>query len=202
MTMSYLLTLLFLCSLVFSLLTGRSQELATASLTGAQDALELCLSMAGILCLWTGIMEVLRQCGLADQLARGLSPLLRRLYPDASPQALGSIAANVSANLLGLGNAATPLGIQAAQALGQGCNGVASHSLCLLVVCNTASIQLIPSTVTALRAATGSQNPMEILPAVWLTSLGALTLGILACQICGRLWWIWEGPRQRTGGPL
>ena len=101
---------------------------------------------------------------------------------------MGAIAGNVSANLLGLGNAATPLGLEAAQRMARRTPGIAGDSLCMLVVCNTASIQLIPSTVAGVRAAAGSAAPFDILPAVWLASVISVTVGILAAKLCGRLW--------------
>ena len=164
--------------------------MAAAAVTGAGDAVELCLSMAGMLCLWTGVMEVMRQSGLAGGLSRLLRPVLGRLFPDASKDGvvMDSLSANVSANLLGLGNAATPLGIQAAKGMSRKSPGVASDELCLLVVCNTASIQLLPTTVAAVRAAAGCRNPFDILPAVWLASALSVAAGIWACRLLSRLW--------------
>jgi spore maturation protein A len=98
------------------------------------------------------------------------------------------IAANVSANLLGLGNAATPLGIQAAERMAQESKGKATDDLCRFVVCNTASIQLIPTTVAAVRSGAGCQTPFDILPAVWVTSLAAITVGLVASAVLSKLW--------------
>ena len=98
------------------------------------------------------------------------------------------LAANVSANLLGLGNAATPLGLRAAERMARASDGRASDDLCRFVVCNTASIQLVPTTVAAVRSAAGCETPFDILPAVWLTSALALTAGLLACGLLARLW--------------
>ena len=164
--------------------------MAAAAVTGAGDAVELCLSMAGMLCLWTGVMEVMRQSGLAGGLSRLLRPVLGRLFPNAAEdrEVMDSLSANVSANLLGLGNAATPLGIEAAKGMSRKCAGTASDELCLLVVCNTASIQLLPTTVVAVRAAAGCRSPFDILPAVWLASALSVAAGILACRLLSRLW--------------
>jgi spore maturation protein A len=116
--------------------------------------------------------------------------VLRRLYPQVAgePEVMDSIAANVSANLLGLGNAATPMGLAAARGMSRNCHGVAPDALCMLVVCNTASIQLIPTTVAAVRAAAGSKTPFDILPAVWLASALSVSAGVLACKGLARLW--------------
>lgn len=135
-------------------------------------------------------MELMRRCGLADTLSRIFRPLLRRLLPQASRdrETLSAVSANVSANLLGLGNAATPLGIQAAQRMAVGCDGTASDELCRLVVLNTASIQLLPTTVSSIRAACGSAAPMDILPAVWITSLLSVTAGLTAARLLQAVW--------------
>lgn len=185
MTMTYLWTGMIFCSVLFGFLNNTTQAVSNATLEGATSAVTLCISLTGTICLWTGIMEVLRQCGLAEKLAKLLSPLLGALYPDLKndPQTMGHISANFSANLLGLGNAATPLGLQAVKGLSTHAKGVATPSLCLFVVCNTASIQLIPTTIASLRSATGSQSPFEIMPAVWITSLLSLLVGISACKI-------------------
>lgn len=177
-------------SLVCALATGRGSELAAAAMEGASAGVELCLGMAGALCLWTGVMEVLRRAGAMGWLSRLLRPVLGRLYPDFARDSgvMDAISANVSANLLGLGNAATPLGLDAARRMSRRSPGVASDALCMLVVCNTASIQLIPTTVAAVRAGAGSTAPFDILPAVWLASALSVTAGILAARLFARLW--------------
>lgn len=164
--------------------------MAPAALEGAAGGVELGVSMAGVLCLWMGVMEVMQRAGLAEKLARLLRPILRRLFPDfAGDRAvMDTIAANVSANLLGLGNAATPLGLEAARRMSRRTPGVAGDSLCMLVVCNTASIQLVPTTVAAVRLAAGCSTPFDILPAVWVTSALSVCTGIAAAKICARLW--------------
>ena len=133
-------------------------------------------------------MEVLNACGLSQKIAGCFHPLLHRLLPQASQDSktLAAVSANVSANLLGLGNAATPLGIQAACRMARGCGGTASDELCLLVVLNTASIQLLPTTVASIRAAYGSAAPFDILPAVWVSSLASVTVGLLTARFLSR----------------
>ena len=185
MAMTWVWTGMVVLSLLFGLATGRLDAVAEAALSGADSAVQLSLSMAGVLCLWTGVMEIMKVCGLSDQLARTFRPLLRRLLPNASrdPETLAAISANVSANLLGLGNAATPLGIRAARRMARGCNGVASDELCLLVVLNTASIQLLPATVASVRSAAGCRTPFDILPPVWLSSVLSVTAGLLTARL-------------------
>ncbi len=188
--MSMLWTGMVAAAILCGLATGRGPEVAAAAMEGARAAVDLCLSIAGMLCLWSGVMEVMRRSGLSGQLSRLLRPVLGRLFPEAAGdrRIMDSISANVSANLLGLGNAATPLGIEAAKGLAKKSPGRASDGLCMLIVCNTASIQLIPTTVAAVRAAEGCAAPFDILPAVWLASGLSVCAGILACKLLSRLW--------------
>ena len=185
MAMSWIWGGMVILSLLFGAATGRIDAVSEAALSGAQNAVELSLSMAGVLCLWSGIMEIMRVCGLTDGLARAFRPLMRRLLPEASrdSETLAAVSANVSANLLGLGNAATPLGIQAARRMARGCGGVASDELCRLVVLNTASIQLLPTTIASVRAAAGCKTPFDILPSVWLSSVLSVTAGLTAAWL-------------------
>ncbi len=189
MEMAWVWTGMVTLSLVFGLLSGNLDAVANAALEGARSAIELSLAMAGVLCLWSGVMEIMNACGLSAGLARLFRPVLRRLLPNAckDPETLAAVSANVSANLLGLGNAATPLGIRAARRMAKGCGGVASDELCRLVVLNTASIQLIPATVGSLRAAMGSAAPFDILPAVWLSSVLSVTAGLAAARLLSLL---------------
>ena len=193
MAMSVTWTLMVTASLVCGVVCGTLGDVTAAAMEGASAAVELTLSMAGALCLWSGVMTVMERGGVTEGLARLFRPLLRRILPRASRDAdtLAAVSANVSANLLGLGNAATPLGIRAAQRMAAGCGGTASDELCRLVVLNTASIQLLPTTVASVRAAFGSAAPFDILPAVWISSLASVTVGLLTARLLSR----------RKGGP-
>ena len=188
MAMSWIWGGMVILSLLFGAATGRIDAVSEAALSGAQSAVELSLSMAGVLCLWSGVMEIMNVCGLSGSLARAFRPLLRRLLPEASQdsETLAAVSANVSANLLGLGNAATPLGIRAARRMARGCGGVASDELCRLVVLNTASIQLLPTTIASVRAAAGCRTPFDILPAVWLASVLSVAAGLTAARLLSR----------------
>ena len=190
MAMAFLWTAMVAVALVFSLANGTAGALGTAAMEGAAAAVELCLSMAGVVCLWTGIMEVMNQCGLSAAIARLFHPLLRRLFPRASrdEETLFALSGNLSADLLGLGNAATPLGIRAARRMSRGCEGIADDELCLLVVLNTASIQLLPTTLAGVRAALGAEAPLDVLPAVWLSSLISVAVGVAAAKLFSKLW--------------
>ena len=190
MTMAWIWTGMAVLSILCGLATGRGDLVAAAAVEGAQAAVELCVSIAGMLCLWTGVMEIMRRSGLAEGLSRLLRPVLSTLFPQVSGDrgVMDSISANVSANLLGLGNAATPLGIEAVRRMERKNPGTASDAMCMLVVCNTASIQLIPTTVASVRAAAGSSAPFDILPAVWLASALSVGVGIAACKLFARIW--------------
>ena len=190
MTMAWIWTGMAVLSILCGLATGRGELVAAAAVEGAQAAVELCVSIAGMLCLWTGVMEIMRRSGLAEGLSRLLRPVLSALFPQVSGDrgVMDSISANVSANLLGLGNAATPLGIEAVRRMERKSPGTASDAMCMLVVCNTASIQLIPTTVASVRAAAGSSSPFDILPAVWLASALSVGVGITACKLFARIW--------------
>ena len=189
MAMAWVWTVMVVLSLVCGLVTGRIDAVANAAFEGAASAVELCIEMAGVMCLWSGVMEIMNACGLSSLLARSFRPVLRRLLPQASKddETLSAISANVSANLLGLGNAATPLGIRAARRMAVGCGGIASNELCMLVVLNTASIQLLPTTSASVRAAAGSASPFDILPAVWISSILSVAAGLAAAAILSRL---------------
>lgn len=179
MLMAYIWVAMAAVSVLFGAFSGNSAAVSDAVMSGAQSAVELCISICGAVCLWSGVMEVLRRSGAAQSLARVLGPSLRRLFPRAwaDSQCAQSLSENVSANLLGLGNAATPAGIAAARrmsALG------AQGEMCRLVVMNSASLQLLPTTVAAVRAAAGAQNAFDILPCVWVTSACSVAAGLLA----------------------
>lgn len=187
--MSKLWTAALVISVLFAALNGQFESTGSASLQGAGAAVEFALSTGGLICLWSGILEIMRRSGIMDALSSALSPLLRALFPRASrdSETLGALSANVSANLLGLGNAATPMGIRAAQGMAaKSKRGVASSELCLLVVINTASIQLLPTTVAAVRAANGAAAPFDILPAVWISSAASVLVGVLAAKLLHR----------------
>ncbi len=186
MTLSYVWIVFVVASIVCGALNGRLDAVGSAALDGAAEAVKLTISLAGTLCLWNGVLEVMRAAGIDRAIAKVTRPLLRRLLPDAADndEALGAAAANISANLLGLGNAATPTGIRAAKLMANGER--ATDSLCAFVVLNTASIQLIPATVAALRSSLGASSPFDILPATLCSSLCALAAGLCAERVFRR----------------
>lgn len=185
MVLGLLFVLLLLFSVLSAAITGNMAAVSAAALSGAADAVTLLISISGALCLWSGIMEWMRCCGAADALSRRLHPLLRLLLPNASRdrETLSALSANLSANLLGLGNAATPPGLKAACRMAKQSGGTASDELCRLVVLNSCSLQLLPTTVAALRAANGAAAPFDILGAVWFASLVSILSGLIAARL-------------------
>ncbi len=186
--MSVVLLFFLAISVFCSFFSGTSPELAGALLEGAGRGVTLTVTLAGPLCLWCGLTHTMERTGLTEKLAKLLSPILKRLFPTAwqDPAAREALCGNLSANLLGLGSAATPLGIRAACAMAKDCDGVASDELCKLVVMNTASVQLIPSTIAALRAGLGAASPFDIIPAVWITSLCSVAAGLFAAKVMAK----------------
>lgn len=191
MLMSWVYLLILAVSILCSAIGGRGSEFSATILQGAKNGITLALSLAGSICLWTGVGRVMEKAGLTQLLSRILRPLLCRLFPSTKtdPVLAQHLSGNICANFLGLGNAATPMGILAAKELARHSSGVtASNELCRLIVLNTASIQLIPANVAAVRTGLGAAAPFDILPAVWITSFSSASLGILAAWLMGKLW--------------
>ena len=182
MLMGVIWTVMIVISVLFGCASGTAREVAAAALDGGRAAFELCL--------WCAVMELMQVSGLAERLSAALRPLLSRLFPECAGrrEIMQPLSANVSANLLGLGNAATPMGVRAAQEMARlAPEGVASNELCRLVVLNTASIQLLPVNIAAIRASCGAEAPFDILPAVWISSAVSLAVGLAAAKLMERL---------------
>ena len=187
--MSLILLSLFCISALYALLTGSAAEAGSAVLEGARSAVSFSVELCGALCLWSAVTELAERSGLAAKLSRALRPLLRRLFPRSSeePEIMEALSENLSANLLGLGNAATPAGIRAARGMAR-LGGRGADELCLLVVLNTASLQLLPTMIASVRASLGAASPFDILPAVWLSSLLSVSAGLGAAALLRRFW--------------
>lgn len=178
---------LFLSGVGTAMVTGRMPMVSNAILKGAENGVELCIGLIGAISLWMGLMHIAERAGAVAWLARALQPIARRLFPSVPPDhpAMGAILANMSANLLGIGNAATPLGLKAMEEL-QKLNphpDRASDAMCTLLVVNTASITLIPTTVIALRMQYHSAHPA----AVVVTTLVASLIGTCAAIALDRM---------------
>ena len=189
MVMSWIWCGLAFISCCCALFTDSVNALAAAVPQGAQAGITLGISIAGSLCLWSGLGRVMEKAGITDLLSKLIAPLLHRIFPstETDPALSGVLSGNICANFLGLGNAATPMGIRAVQRMSRS-SSIATDEMCRLIVLNTASIQLIPANVAAVRSSLGCTTPFDILPAVWLTSLCSAGLGVLAAAIFGK-WW-------------
>ena len=187
MLLSLVLTLCFCLSFLVALYLGQGQELAQAVMAGAGKGVEILISMAGGICLWSGLVRLWEASGVSALLQKIFSPLLGRIFPRTAqdPKTMKLLCGNFTANLLGLGNAATPMGIRCVMGMKQG--DTATDEMCRLIVLNTASIQLIPTNVAAIRASLGCVTPFDILPAVWITSLCSALLGISAAWFLGKV---------------
>ena len=191
MFLSYFWAGAVLCAGLFALFNDTGTAVTAALAEGAASAVTLCIRMAGPLALWAGLGNLMDRVGLTAVLAKVLSPVLGRLFPQSRSdgELAKHLSANVTANLLGLGNAATPMGIRAAGRLRDpNAPDRATDGLCRLVVMNTASIQLLPTTVAAVRQSAGCLTPFDILPAVWVSSILSVTAGLAAATILGRFW--------------
>lgn len=192
--MRYILFLLALLAVIFGAVFGRMREVSAAALSSCSDAVMLCITLTGALCLWSGLMEIAEQSGLTAKITKLLLPVTSRLFKGVNRHspAMRYITMNITANLFGLGNAATPLGIAAmtdlakdAPALEDG--GVAAtDDMVLFTVINTASIQIIPATIAALRMKYGSSSPFDIIPAIIICSVSALTVAVICANLLNR----------------
>ena len=190
MVMSWFWTGILGISLLASVAFGTEDRLTSGILEGAQSGITLAISLGGSICLWSGVGLLMDKAGLTGILSKLLSPLLKRIFPSTRKDAELShhLSGNICANILGLGNAATPMGIRAAKRLvDPNQPKLATDELCRLIVLNTASIQLIPGNVAAVRASLGSSSPFDILPAVWITSLCSAGLGLLGAWLLGKV---------------
>lgn len=184
--LNYIWSGLVIVSILCAAIFGNTSELSAALLNSGESSIELLLKMAGIMCLWSGIMKIAEESGFTTLIARLFSPILRPLFPslDRNSPAFRSITMNISANILGLGNAATPFGLKAMEQLHtlNDRSDTASNEMIVFVVMNTASLQLLPTTIATLRQSYGSTAPFGIIVPVWISSACALTMALsIAC---------------------
>ncbi len=174
-------------SCIYGFINGGADVVSNAVLTSGQTAVTLTLSILGAMATWGGVMKLAEKSGLTDKIARLISPFISLIFRgiDKNSKAFKAIAMNITANLFGLGNAATPLGIEAMKELQKedNCGETASRNMVLLTVINTSSIELIPSTVATLRLKYGSKSPMEILPCVLMVSILSLGAAITCSYV-------------------
>ena len=184
--LNYVWGFLIIISVLASIFLGNTNELSSALIDSGKDSIELIITMAGIMCLWSGIMKIAAESGFTQLISKLFAPLLRPLFPrlDKKSEAFQSITMNISANLLGLGNAATPFGLKAMKELHRLDNysDTASNEMVIFVVMNTASLQILPTTLATLRQSYSSQAPFEVVTAIWISSVVSLAVVlIVAC---------------------
>ena len=171
-------------SLIYGIFTGNVKEITEGVINSSIQTVELCIGFIGMWALWLGLMEIVKKSKLIDLLCKGLYPLIHKLFPEIPKghSSLGAIALNFTANLLGLGNAATPFGLQAMKEM-QGLNTrheIASDAMCMFLVINTSSIQIIPTTVIALRTSLGSSQPTSIILPTLLATCMSTLVGVVS----------------------
>lgn len=188
--MNYVFPVLVIFSFICAALTGRMQEFSASVIEGGTNAVELLIKLVSMLCLWGGVMEIADRSGVTKGIAKLLSPVIKLIFPRIRKEkdALEAISMNITANILGLGNAATPLGLEAMRRLQQINPDTtrASDEMVVFVVMNTAAMHIIPTTVATLRGQYGSVSPMSILPASFLTSLCALVVAVTCAKLGNR----------------
>lgn len=185
--MNYVWPFLMLAAIITSFFTGKTEAVSAAALSGAGEGIKLCIELCGTMCFFSGLMEIAEKSGALSLVTLLLRPVTRILFPKLDPKssAMRAITSNITANIFGMSNAATPLGLRAMEEL-QKLNpdkSRASDDMCMFALLNTASVQLIPSTVIALRTAAGSAEPTAIITPVWITSVIALTAGVAAAKL-------------------
>lgn len=188
--LNYIWLFLIIISLVCGLFTGNIHELSQSILSAGTDAVSLCMKLMGAMCLWCGLMNIAEKSGLCSLIARFMAPLLKLLMPSLryDSESLESVSMNITANLLGLGNAATPLGIKAIENMKRQSNekDTITRDMAVFTVMNTAAVRLIPSTAAALRESAGSHAPMEIITCVWISSALSLICAVTAVILTRR----------------
>lgn len=172
-------------SIVYSIFSGNIQNLNNSIFESAESAVNLTLTLLGMTCLWSGIMEIASKTQIIDYLSKLLKPIIKRLFSNLNEKSYKNIIMNIIANILGLGNAATPLGLKAMKELQKDNlnKDELSDNMMMLIVLNTASLQIIPTTVIAVRSSLGSTNPTKIIFPVWISTICAAIVGIIFTKI-------------------
>lgn len=174
-------------SFLYAIFNGNIEEFNNSIFTSCAQTVDLILKLFGTMCLWNGLMKIVQETSLMTKLTKFISPLMKFLFPTMKKEdkEYKEITINIIANLLGIGNAATPLGLKAMQTMQEKNpqKDRITDSMAMFIVLNTASIQLIPSTVIAVRASLGSVNPSQIIVPVWIATIAADVAGIIASKI-------------------
>lgn len=187
---NYIWFILIFFGILVAIFTGNGAEISTTIVGSADSTVKFIIGLVGIMCFWCGVMKIAKKSGLTQKLARLMKPLLKFLFKDAGKdeKALGAIVMNLTANMMGLSNAATPFGIKAMEEMDRlnPEKGRASNDMALFLVMNAACIQLVPSTIISIRAAAGSSNPGAIILPAILSTASAAIVGVICCKILQR----------------
>lgn len=185
--MNYIWGFMMIISIIVSVINSNTAGTVTAGLNAACNSVQTVLSFAGMMCMWSGIMRIAEKSGISDIISKLLSPFMKILFPKIPQrsEAIHYITMNITANLLGMGNAATPLGLSAMSKLDEMNKGseYASDEMCTFVVMNTAALTIIPSTIISLRTAAGSLNPFEVVVPIWISSVIAVLTALTAIKL-------------------
>lgn len=174
-------------SFLYAIISGNTQQINDSIFSSTNDAINLCISLLGTICLWNGIMKIAQKTGIIYKITKIIRPIIKFLFPNINEKSevCNEISMNIVANILGLGNAATPLGLKAMKSLQKENKNreTLTDEMIMFIVINTASIQLIPTTVIAIRSSIGSANPTEIVFPVWIATICAGLAGVMATKI-------------------
>ena len=183
--MNYIWCIMILGAFICSFFTGTTEQTMNAAFIGAENAVKTILSLAGVMCFWTGIMNIAQKSGIITGIKKLLSPVINRLFRNEEEKTKELITMNICANMLGMGNAATPMGIKAMSALQQNNphNTKPSKAMCLFMVLNTTCFTIIPSTVLSLRASSGSASPTSVIIPIWIASFVSVIVAVLSVKI-------------------
>lgn len=185
--LNYIWPILILSSFIYSIFSGKVEELNSSIFNSFEEVINLCMTLVGTMCLWCGLMEIVKNTSIMQKLKKLLKPILEWLFPDVkyNNEAMNNIAINAISNFLGLGNAATPAGIRAMENLQE--NNIdkkrLNDSMMMLIVVNTTSIELIPTTVIAIRSSLNASNPVAIIVPIWISTFVGTLVGIIATKI-------------------
>ncbi|MDO5557141.1 MAG: nucleoside recognition domain-containing protein [Clostridia bacterium] len=183
--MNKLWPVFIISSIIYAIIVGNVQNVNESIFSSAESAVSLTLTFLGTMCLWSGIIEIAKRTTLIQKITRFINPIVKKLFPNVGKKAYEEISMNIIANILGLGNAATPLGIRAMKTLQEenSDKDTLSDSMMMFILLNTASLQIIPTTVIAIRMSLNSQNPTQMIFAVWISTIMAAIVGIITCRI-------------------
>lgn len=189
--LNYIWLGLIILAVVLGGINGKIENVTKAAIDAAGNSVTIAIGLIGVMALWLGIMRIAEQSGLMSLLARAIAPVMRRLFPEVPPDhpAMGSMLMNIAANMLGLSNAATPLGLKAMEDL-EKLNrhpGVATNAMCLFLTVNTAGVQLIPASMISLMASAGSKDPTAIIGTALASTVIALICGVTVAKLLERV---------------